>query len=121
MLGILETVGFQPSSSVLEWLYHVSSFSILGALIYVALSLSLQRSWYVLAVLALGAGIMFGALDELHQMFVRERSAQLADVGRDSIGVVVGILFAALSPRVLKPIRRPLRRQTTGVHVWSHV
>ena len=107
MPGILETAGLQSSPWVLEWLYHVSSFSILGALTYVALSLSLQRSWFVLAVMALAAGITFGALDELHQMFVRERSAQLADGGRDAIGVVLGILLAEMSARVLKRNKRP--------------
>ena len=111
MLGILEAAGFQLSPSALEWMYHVSSFSILGALIYIALSLSIRRSWYVLAVLALGAGITLGALDELHQMFVRERSAQLADVGRDAIGVVAGILIASLSAMVLRPTKRPGQRQ----------
>jgi VanZ family protein len=42
------------------------------------------------AVLAMAIAIAYGATDEFHQLFVPGRSAQLADLVADAIGVVIG-------------------------------
>ena len=41
-------------------------------------------------------GLMYACLDELHQFFISERSAQITDVMIDSMGVLFGILLVML-------------------------
>lgn len=40
-----------------------------------------------------GIGILYGAVDELHQMFVPNRMPSLADLGADALGVAAGYAF----------------------------
>ena len=42
------------------------------------------------AALAIGFGIAYAASDEVHQMFVPGRSAEMADLAADASGVVIG-------------------------------
>ena len=46
--------------------------------------------------LAWGIGSLYAASDELHQFFTPGRAARLADVGIDSLGVILGVLFFLL-------------------------
>ena len=47
-------------------------------------------------LLAWGIGSLYAASDELHQLFTPGRAARLADVGIDSLGVLLGLLFFLL-------------------------
>ena len=40
-----------------------------------------------------GIGIFYACTDEIHQLFVPDRSGQLTDVLIDSIGLTLGLLF----------------------------
>ena len=42
------------------------------------------------AALAIGFGIAYAASDEVHQMFVPGRSAEMADLAADASGIVIG-------------------------------
>ncbi|MBQ5978057.1 MAG: VanZ family protein [Oscillospiraceae bacterium] len=76
---------------------HVLEFSALGF----ALRLHLQAvgRWITIRhpqFLAWGIGTLYAASDELHQFFSAGRAARLADVGIDSLGVILGLLFFLL-------------------------
>src|SRR5919204_4205528 len=63
---------------------HVAEYAVLGALLYRAF----ERE-----ALALAAGIVYAATDELHQHFVRGRHASPVDVAIDAVGVALGVLL----------------------------
>ena len=50
------------------------------------------RKWKLIWLLA----ILYAVLDELHQSFVPGRGATMSDVGIDSIGAGLGILWAKI-------------------------
>jgi VanZ family protein len=62
---------------------HITEYAILGALLYRALGKE---------PLALAAGILYAATDELHQYFVRGRHASPVDVAIDAVGLALGML-----------------------------
>lgn len=67
---------------VLRKLAHGAEYAILGAL----LERWLRRPW-----LALAAGSLYAATDELHQAFVPGRAGVPTDWAIDTAGVVIGI------------------------------
>ncbi len=71
---------------------HVTEFAILALLWYRALDWR-RSGWQTkaaLTALVLAAG--FGALDEVHQMFVPSRTASIVDIGWDSLGAALGLV-----------------------------
>lgn len=52
-------------------------------------------------LLAWGLGTLYAASDELHQLFSAGRAARLLDVGIDSLGVILGLLFFLLCALLL--------------------
>ena len=73
---------------------HFTEYFILGVLISLALANSIRRGvrWYLLS-LAIGAA--YAVTDELHQLAVDGRSAQVTDVLIDSAGVAFGAALSA--------------------------
>ena len=55
---------------------------------------SLDRKTIFFAAVA--AGALYAASDEIHQLFVQERSGQLSDVLIDTAGVILGAFFVTL-------------------------
>ena len=82
-----------------EWLsidkvYHFIEYGILSVLLTIALVNAplkwLPQNWiWVTAALI---SILYGASDELHQMFVPGRFATLSDLVSDTIGAVAGVV-----------------------------
>jgi VanZ family protein len=66
---------------VLRKIAHVVVFAILGLLLARVLPLR-----YAVLV-----GVLYGALDELHQHFVPGRVASVGDVAIDAVGVAIGV------------------------------
>jgi VanZ family protein len=76
-------------------LAHFVEYAVLGALLVWALLRSVpQRSVVALAVL-LASG--YGITDELHQLLVPQRTADVADWGVDTIGALVGALVLSIA------------------------
>lgn len=80
---------------IVRKLAHFSIYSILGALIAIAICLSTQLSLYRIGSSWLIAAA-YAASDEIHQYFVPGRSCEARDVFIDSCGALVGILFVFL-------------------------
>lgn len=55
------------------------------------------RRWRACQLPAWGIATLYAATDELHQMFVNQRTAAVLDVGIDSSGSLVGVLIASLA------------------------
>ncbi|SIS42557.1 VanZ family protein [Salimicrobium flavidum] len=74
---------------------HVFASFLLAVLLYIS-----SGRWYVAFLLS----VIYAATDEFHQTFISGRSGQISDVGIDSIGVLLGLLFfqAFIKKRVQK-------------------
>jgi len=81
--------------------YHVNGhffmFFVLGACLFKS-----TKSFEISILL----GILYGILDEFHQLFVPGRAFELLDIGMDSFGVVLSVLiiwkFYRVLPKKLK-------------------
>ena len=67
---------------VLRKLAHGAEFAILGALLY---------RWLSSAPLAILAGSVYAATDEIHQTFVSGRAGLVTDWAIDTAAVVIGV------------------------------
>ncbi|HUE97152.1 MAG TPA: VanZ family protein [Longimicrobiaceae bacterium] len=66
--------------------------------------------------LAIGAGILYGFLDELHQSTVPGRSAEVADWVADALGTIVGAILYLVVWRLRagsEPTPEPAKCRTT--------
>ena len=83
---------------------HVGIYGMLGALLALAARLtkpwSVQKVW----VFAVAVATAYGATDELHQLFVPNRSADLRDLLADAVGAALGATLT------LTVVRRGARR-----------
>ncbi len=70
-------------------LLHLAEYAVLGALVAWALRLGGRPTARVFG-LALLAGSLYGASDELHQKFVPERTADPRDWAADTAGAALG-------------------------------
>lgn len=96
-----ESAFLQEASFIVRKSAHISEYAIL-ALLYAAYLKEVCKKRYIWIVLL---GVFFYACsDEIHQIFVPERSAQLIDVGFDMIGgsIGVGLHIAYVSVRKKK-------------------
>lgn len=80
---------------------HVSAYGLWGLLFAAALRSSLPGiRFFPLVLITLLAGVLYGASDEIHQRFVPQREADLADLAADGIGTLLGALaYSALAYR----------------------
>lgn len=84
---------------------HVIEYMVLALLLVLALH-ALER-WQT-AVLSLALAALFAVFDEMHQLFVDGRGAQVTDVLIDVGGIAVGV---ALGMAILTLIRRRRARE----------
>ena len=86
------TLSSQPTlphlPSVLDWdkLQHCAAYAVGGLLL--ARALGRDGRW---ALLAVALGSLYGASDEVHQLFVRNRSSDPVDWVADTLGVLAGV------------------------------
>ena len=92
---------------------HFCEFALLGFNLMSFLRLKRrERRFLSSGLTAWGIATLYAGTDELHQLFVSERSAALLDVGIDSTGSLTGILVAALCLVLLARLRQR-RAKTT--------
>ncbi|MCE1188364.1 MAG: VanZ family protein [Ignavibacteria bacterium] len=87
---------YVPPTGIGDKYEHFLAFAILAILVY--FSLMQKTKWKLLtrytAVSCFIVGTVYGAMDELHQLFVPGRYCDFYDWLADSIGTVIGILAA---------------------------
>ncbi len=87
--GGLPAIGVKLSDKVL----HIIEFLILGWLTARAIHFgSMESISKKLLLISIISGILYGASDEIHQLFVHGRSSEWLDWFADCIGVVLGVL-----------------------------
>lgn len=86
-----------PASPIFTYdkLLHAGVYAVLGAFCFFALARTRARSTGVLVVIAGVMVTLYGCTDELHQLFVPGRFADLRDVLADCVGGFAGALVAS--------------------------
>lgn len=91
-------------STVIRKNAHFCEFALLGFNLACYLRLRRRETAARRAVLlAWGIATLYAASDELHQLFISERAAQVLDVAIDSAGSLAGILLATLALALVLP------------------
>ncbi len=101
----LDPVGqaFDSWHLAIRKLAHFSLYTLLGLGLY-GLSGVLRPGRRLFVSLAIGVAAALA--DELHQLFVSERSSSLTDVGIDSCGVLFGCLIFMAGERIFSGLLR---------------
>jgi VanZ family protein len=73
---------------------HVCLYALLGALCARALLLRTRLTRGQVAAVAAALASVYGLTDELHQLFVRGRSADFRDALADALGGLLGVALA---------------------------
>jgi len=84
-----------PSFGVGDKFNHFFAYFILAVLLYLTLSfqeksLLIQRNDALLTIVIV---LLYGVLDELHQMLIPGRSAEFLDWAADAVGAICGVLI----------------------------
>jgi len=78
-------------SGVIRKLAHVIEYMVLGILLFRAFRAgSYERLWRRWGGYSLAAVVLYGMIDEFHQLHVPMRTASLIDVGYDTLGGFIG-------------------------------
>lgn len=83
--------------------YHACEFAVFGFLLRrsaSAISFSASALWKISALV----GILYAALDEIHQAFVPGREADWGDLAADVIGIILGIV-------IFRMLRKPRKEE----------
>ena len=82
---------------------HAFVYAILGGLCFRALRRTTALPVARAAVLAVVMGFGYGVLDEVHQLFVPQRSFELLDMAADASGATLGALTAWAGQKLRGP------------------
>ena len=90
-----------PAFPYLDKVVHLGLYGGLGSLCAWSLSASMPLPRRTLFLIALGIAVLYGLSDEVHQMYVPGRSAEMGDLAADALGGALGAFLA------LVLVRRP--------------
>jgi VanZ family protein len=83
-----------PSFAISDKLHHLAAYFVLSCLLYLTLVYQ-RKSEYLFNKASIAAFVIasvYGALDEIHQMFVPGRFAEFLDWVADASGAVLGVI-----------------------------
>ena len=88
--GVSETVFVEIYMRPIRKIAHLIEFMILGILVVINIHEYKKKSYMPWALLLAGA---YAVSDELHQLFVANRSCQITDMLIDCLGAYIGIFL----------------------------
>ncbi len=88
---------------VIRKLAHFSLYTCVGLLLMSLMdTFNLKQRNKILCSLSIG--LVYAISDEIHQLFIAERTAQIMDVMIDTLGVLVGIGIVLLCTKIIKKV-----------------
>lgn len=85
---------------------HLFLFTSLGTLLTGAAINFKAKKPFIKYLVVLLAGLVYGAIDEIHQIFVDGRSSEFVDVILDFSGVLFGVVFAMIFYKIFQIIAK---------------
>lgn len=85
---------------IIRKIAHFSIYTVIGILL-MTLMYTYKIKEKIKVYLSLFLGILYASLDEIHQLFIQGRSAQITDVFIDTMGVILGILLVMLIQKII--------------------
>ena len=79
---------------------HLSEYAF-GGFLFISLFMTYNFSDRKKMFLSFGIGVEYAILDEIHQLFIADRSGQITDVLIDSIGMALGICVTMLFYKII--------------------
>ncbi len=106
--GLIFFLSSRPLEVDVSWPYfdklaHGAAYTILGFLLAFGFFRSLRATLKTCLAGVLVTGMSLGILDEVHQIFVPGRTADLRDAAADTIGVILGLILYRLIFKKQKP------------------
>ena len=80
---------------------HFSEYAI-GGILFISLFLTYDWTNKKRVTISILLGIWYAILDEIHQLFVPERSGNVIDVLIDSLGICFGVCFVMIIYKIYK-------------------
>jgi VanZ family protein len=111
MAGVL-SLSALPGRTAARW--GISRYTLDLLHIPLFAGLALVTIWAIVAprsqraIMVVAGLVLFGAVDEILQLWVPGRAASFADFARDALGVVLGVAFA----EGVRPVALALRRES---------
>lgn len=90
--------------SVIRKIAHFSIYTVVGLLLMGLMS-TYQLTENNRISLSLIIGVIYASSDEIHQAFIPQRTAAVADVMIDSMGVLLGILCVLLAIKLIQKVK----------------
>ena len=93
-LSIKVQLIFEQWNFSIRKLAHLTEYAILGILLYNAFRVSkVEKNLIPYSLLIC---IIYATTDEIHQLFIPGRAGKIVDVGVDSLGGLIGLIFVIL-------------------------
>jgi len=99
----------------LDKLAHFGEYFLFFLLTYRALANIRSRRFFSVYIVSILLSIIFAALDEYHQSFVKGRQSDIYDLGADTIGIVLGALLYYLLDKRKSVAERKAAVESTSV------
>jgi VanZ family protein len=106
-VSAIPSQGFPSHPGFLNYFAHFGEYLIFGILLTLAIN-SPKRALWITALIALVVASLYGASDELHQLFVPGRDSSPLDWLTDTAGALLGTVATVwfVSARTVKRSRR---------------
>jgi len=89
----------KPGSNIKSILYHLFIFFLFSLFLLISLT---KRKNVKLIPIAITTAVLYGILDELHQLFVPGRACSLGDVFVDAVGITFAFMLYSIRILTLK-------------------
>lgn len=97
----------RPIFAASDKVAHFLEFAFMGGLLFLTFANAGWRPWD--APLAIALGAIYGATDELHQVFIPGRTADTFDALFNALGAVAAVLILAYLDHRMHPTQVPAR------------
>ena len=82
-------------------LAHFSEY-VVGGMLFISLFLTYDWPEKKQIIISILLGIWYAILDEIHQLFVPDRSGNIIDICIDSLGIIFGVYLIVLISKMYK-------------------
>lgn len=98
-------VALDKTEKIVRKLAHFSIYTVVGILMMSLMSIYKIKEVNKVCI-SLIVGMLYACTDEIHQIFIPERTALITDVLIDTLGVGTGIILVILVSKLIKKMKK---------------